>query len=95
MLDILIITVTKLYNTFPISQFHIDGYSKPYRSNRNRNGGGIIIYVWEDITNRMLKKQNFPDNIEGLFKDLNFRKNKWRDVSPTFSAWLIFLLHFK
>ena len=31
MLDILIISETKLNNTFPVSQFHIDGYSKPYR----------------------------------------------------------------
>ena len=77
MVDILIITETKLDNTFPVSQFHIDGYSKPYRLDRNRNGGGIIIYVREDIPNRMLTKHNFPDNIEGLFIELNFRKSKW------------------
>ena len=76
MLDILIITETKLDNTFPVSQFHIDGYSKPYRLDRSRNGW-IIIYVREDIPNRMLTKHNFPDNIEGLFIELNFRKCKW------------------
>ena len=76
MLGILIITETKLNNTFSVSQFHIDGYSKPYRLDRNSNGGGII-YVREDITNRMLTKHNFPDNIEGLFIELNFRKSKW------------------
>ena len=43
--DILIITETKLDDTYPISQFHIDGYSMPYRPDRNRNGGGVIIYV--------------------------------------------------
>ena len=56
MLDILIITETKLDNTFLVSQFHIDGYSKRYRLDRNRNGGGIIIYVRKDISNRMLIK---------------------------------------
>ena len=25
----------------------------------------------------MLTKRNFPDNIEGLFIQLNFRKSKW------------------
>ena len=45
MIDILIMTEKKLYNTFPVGQFHIDGYSKPYRLDRNRNRGGIIIYV--------------------------------------------------
>ena len=40
MLDILIITETKLDDIFPVSQFHIDGYSKPYRLDRNRNESG-------------------------------------------------------
>ena len=48
LLDILIITKTKLDNIFPISQFHIEGYSQTYRLDRNRNGGGIIIYPRED-----------------------------------------------
>ena len=77
MLNTLIITERKLENTFPVSQIHIDEYSKPYRLDRNRNGGGIVIYVREDIPNRMLTKHNFPDNIEGLFIELNFRKSKW------------------
>ena len=41
--DILVITETKLDTTFPTSQFLIEGYSEPYRFNRNRNGGGILI----------------------------------------------------
>lgn len=67
MLDILIIIETKLDNTFPVSQFNIDGYSKRYWLDRTRNGGGIIINVREDILNRTLTKHNFPGNIEGLF----------------------------
>ena len=45
MFDILIITETKLDDTYPISQFHIDGYSVLYRLDRNRNGRVVIIYV--------------------------------------------------
>ena len=44
-MDILIITETKLDDSFPIDQFIISGYSKPSRLDRNRNGGGIIIYI--------------------------------------------------
>ena len=36
--NILIVT-----ETFPTSQFVIDGYSEPYRFDRNRNGGGVLI----------------------------------------------------
>ena len=45
MLDILIITETKLDDTYPNSQFNIDRYSMPHRFDRNRNGGGVIIYL--------------------------------------------------
>ena len=77
MLDILIITETKLDDTFPVSQFHIDGFSKPYRLDRNRNGGGVIIYVREDIPSKILTKHVLPTDIEALFTELNFRKCKW------------------
>ena len=77
MSDISIITETKLDDTYPISQFHIDGYSMPYRLDRNRNGGGVIIYVREDIPSKILRKHFFPNDIEGIFVEINFRKSKW------------------
>ena len=46
--DILIITETKLDDSFPVDQFIISGYSKPYRLDRNRNGGGLS-YILEKI----------------------------------------------
>jgi len=75
--DIFIITETKLDNTFPSSQFFIEGFSPPYRLDRNRNGGGIMIFVREDIPSKLLTKHVFPDDIEGLFLEINFRKTKW------------------
>ena len=74
--NILIITETKLYGTFPLSRFHIDGFSPPYRLDRNRNGDGIIIYIREDISSKMVAKHCFPKDIEALFIELNFRKCK-------------------
>ena len=54
----------------------ISGYAKPYRLDRNRNGGGVIIYVRGDIPSKELKKHNFEKNIEGLFVEVNLRKMK-------------------
>ena len=48
-LDFFTITETKLDNIFPVSHFHIDKYSEPYILYRNRNGGGIIIYIRENL----------------------------------------------
>ena len=62
--DILVVMETKLDSTFPTPQFLIEGYSEPYRFDRNRNGGGVLIYVREDILSKPL-----TDHIE-----LNLRK---------------------
>ena len=77
MFDILVITETKLGNSFPVLQFHIDGFSIPYRLDRNRNGGGVIVYIREDIPSKLLLKFSFKEDIEGLFVEINFRKSKW------------------
>ena len=74
--DILIITETKIDNTFPTSQSYSEGFSMPHRLDRNRNDGGIIIYVREDIPIKILTKHNLPEDIEGLFLEINFRKCK-------------------
>ena len=76
-IDILIVTETKIDDSFPMPQFFIKGYSEPYRLDRNKHGGGIMIYVREDIPSKILKKHIFPNNIEGLFVEINLRKSKW------------------
>ena len=75
-LDILTIQETKLDSSFPSQQFALPGYSEPYRLDRNREGGGVIIYVREDIPSKKLTKHNFSKNVEGLFLEINLRKSK-------------------
>ena len=60
----------KLDETFPNSQFHMDGFYKPYRLDRYRSSGGVMISVKEDILSKLFTKHNFPSNIEGLFVEL-------------------------
>ena len=49
-----------------------------YRPDRNLNcGGGVMIFVKEDIPSKLLTKHNFQSDAEGLFVWLNFRKSKW------------------
>ena len=47
-----------------------------YRLDRNRNRGGVIIYVREDIPSKILEKHKLPQDVEGVFVELNFRKIK-------------------
>lgn len=51
--DILMLSETKLDSSFPEGQFFIDGYTKPYRMDRNDKGGGIMLYVREGIASKL------------------------------------------
>ena len=58
-------------------QFLLPGYKKPYRKDRNCHGGGIIVYIREDIPSRKLEQLKLEDDIEGIFFEINLRKSKW------------------
>ena len=75
-LDIVVLTETKVDHTFPEKQFLVTGYKKPFRLDRNINGGGVMIYVREDIPCDILLKHNIPTNLEAIFVEINLRKNK-------------------
>ena len=76
--DILLVSETKIDSSFPNAQFHIIGYTA-YRLDRTQNGGGLLLYVKEDIPSNML---NIDSPIESFFIEIlsestkRFTKNK-------------------
>ena len=72
-LDILLISETKIDSSFPTAQFQIEGYTT-YRLDRNTNGGGILLYIREDIPSTLL---NSDMSIESFSIEINIRKKKW------------------
>ena len=72
--DFLVISERKLDDSFPAGQFKIPGFALPFRLDRNQNGGGIIVFVREDIPAKYLSSEDKP--IETFFFELNFRKKK-------------------
>ena len=75
-LDILVVGETKLDDSFTERQFIINGFKNPYRLDRNKNGGGVMIYVRGDIPSKELTQHNCSKNIEAIFVEINLRKNK-------------------
>ena len=75
--QILVLTETNLNDPFPNSQLLVDGLTKPFRIDRNRSTYGVMIYVRDGIPSKFLTKHFFPNDIEGLFVEVNFRKCKW------------------
>ena len=76
-IDILMITKTKLHDSFPVSQFEIDGFSTPFRLDRNKNGGGILLFIRSYIVASKLNNYIFPNDIGAFFIEINIKGNKW------------------
>ena len=77
-IDILLVSETKLDETFPSGQFVIKGYGKPIRLDRNRgHGGGVLFFIHDDLPCRELKSHKLPGNVEGIFIEISLGKTKW------------------
>ena len=69
------ISKSKLDDSFSHSQFLIDGFHTSFRFDRNKNGGGILLYIWEDISSKFLSHY-FP-SAENVFVEIILHKKKW------------------
>ena len=72
-IDILMISETKLDPFCLARQFCIHGFSEPYRFDRNSSGGGILLYIREDIPSKLILTKM---TIERFFVEINLRKKR-------------------
>ena len=75
-IDVLMISEVKIDDSFPVDNFVIDGFSTPYRSDRDSNGADIMLYVREDIPSNLLATDE-KNHIESFYVELNLRNEKW------------------
>ena len=68
--DMLMVSETKIYDTFSGSQFLIEGFSKPFRLDRTAKGGRILLYIREDIPCRYTKQITLNNSFEIFFVNL-------------------------
>ena len=73
--DVLMISETKIDDSFPVGQFLIEGFCTPYSLDRNSKGGGILLYVREDIPSNLIRVDISP--IESFYVELNLQNNRW------------------
>ena len=73
-IDILMISETKIDESFPKRNFLIEGFSTPYRLDSDSKGGEIMLYVRADIPSNILAFEDKP--IESLFIELNLQNTK-------------------
>ena len=73
-IDILMISETKIDESFPTGNLLIEGFSTPYRLDRDSKGGRIMLYIRQDIPSNLLVFEGKP--IESLFTELNLQNAK-------------------
>ena len=69
---LLMIFETKLNSSFANAQFYMS-----HKLDRNSKGGGIILYVREDIPSKLVNSSCTNHDIEYFLLELNLRKQKW------------------
>ena len=70
--EILVISETKLDESFPVDQFKITSFTTPFRRDRNEHRDGIMVFVRKGISSKLISDETLC--IEGLFIKLHFRK---------------------
>ena len=75
--DVFLISETKIDGTFPTSQFLMSGYCNVYRLDRNDKGGGIMLFVKDNLITFPLSRFCFSEKTEIFCVELNLRKQKW------------------
>ena len=73
-IDILMISETKVDDSFPDRQIFLDGFGKAFCLDQNRNGRGIMLFIRNDIPGKVVSTDDRP--VEIFYVELNFRKKK-------------------
>ena len=58
-------------------QFHIKGFNIPFRLDRNKYGGGLLLYIRNNTNDVLFKDYVFPDNTEAFFIEILLKSCKW------------------
>ena len=70
--DLLMLSETKIDDTFPKGHFLIKGFGDSFRIDRNVNRGGILFYVREDIPVKLLSVETLPTG--SFYIEINLRE---------------------
>ena len=74
-IDVLMVSETKIDDSFSVGNLVIEGFSTPYRVDRDSSGGVIMLYVRGDIPSNLLATDE-KNHIESFYVELNLRYQK-------------------
>ena len=74
-MNLLLISETKLDESFPSAQFKINGY-RMFRRDRSLYGCGLCFYIDENLACKVVNHKSL-NNYETICLEINTRKRKW------------------
>ena len=74
--DILLLSETKIDDSFPNSQFYAEGF-KMYRKDRIKTRGGLLLYVNENLPGKIINSYKFKENSEIIVFEFSVSNKKW------------------
>ena len=76
-LDILLVSETKVDPSFPSSNLRWRVLALHFKLDRNSSGGGIMLFVREEIPSKLLSEYKPNSSVENIFSEINLRSKKW------------------
>lgn len=76
-INLLILLKIKLDSSFQQSKFHVEGYSKAYRLDRDRMGEELYFFVRDGGSSKLLAAKFGLENQKSVLVELNWHKKKW------------------
>ena len=74
--DIFLLSESKLDSSFSDDQFSIPGYGI-VRKDRDRNGGGLLLYINEDVPFKIIQNSSLRPILEVLSIEINLGRFKF------------------
>ena len=74
-LDYLVLSETKIGESFPTAQFYIKGYEVRARRNKDKHGDGVIEFVKDGFISERLKEYETKQS-EGIWSELTIANKK-------------------
>ena len=93
--NIFLLSASKLDSSLPDDQFSIPGYQIA-RKDRDRNGGGLLLYISEGIPFKIIQNSSLPPTLEVLPIEINLGRFRFLLIGlfkPPSVSEKEFLLH--
>ena len=74
--DILLLSETKIDDSFINSQFFAEGF-KMYSKDRTKTGGGLLLYGNEKLPGKIISSYKFKENSEIILFEFSVSNKKW------------------